>query len=196
MAPLQRYLSPLSQGWLLPGMWVWNASFNPLSGVTQCHAIQFASVGGGTVQFGTSDRRTTSVRHAAWAYEQDGEVREEPAFVEHFEYQFLRPENPDSRPMDEAAVHEVCFGAFESIDVFVAEHQIKVTGGTEKIEVLAGLRFNMKRGVAGGSDRSIGFLHSRSGDRFRVGFASKIFTDLPENIRLAETIMTSEAVGV
>lgn len=196
MDPLQRYLSPLSQGWLLPGMWVWNASFNPLSGVTQCHAIQFASVGGGTVQFGTSDRRSTTVRHAAWAYEQaDGEVMEEPAFHETFEYQFLRPENPDSRPMDEAAVHEVSFGAFESIDVFMAKHEVKVTGGIETVEVLAGLRFNMKRPDAGGKDRSIGFLHARSGERFRVGFATQIFGELPEHIRLAETIMTGQTEG-
>lgn len=177
-------------------MWVWNASFNPLSGVTQCHAIQFASVGGGTVQFGTSDHRSTMVRHAAWAYEQaDGEVMEEPAFHETFEYQFLRPENPDSRPMDEAAVHEVSFGAFESIDVFMATHEVKVTGGTETVEVLAGLRFNMKRPDAGGKDRSIGFLHARPGERFRVGFATQIFGELPEHIRLAETIMTGQSEG-
>ena len=191
MDALPRYLSPLSQGWLLPGMWVWNASFNPLTGVTQCHAIQFASVGGGTMQFGTSDHRTSVVRHGAWEYEEGGDVVREPAQDEHFEYRFLRPENPDSRPMDEAAVHEVPFGAFESIDVFMATHQMQVTGGTETVEVLAGLRFNMKRADGAGQERSIGFQHTRPGERFRVGFAPLIFADLPEHIRLAETIVTA-----
>ena len=192
MDHLPRYLSPLSQGWLLPGMWVWNASFNPLNGVTQCHAIQFASVGGGTVQFGTSDHRVSVIRHAAWAYEEaNGEIVEEPAVEERVEYRFLRPESPDSRPIDEAAVHEVPFGAFDSIDVFLASHVVEVTGGTETVEVLAGLRFNMKRPDSDGRDRSIGFLHSRSGERFRVGFASTIFAELPDHIRLAETIPTT-----
>ena len=171
MDPLQRYLSPLSQGWLLPGMWVWNASFNPLNGVTICHAIQFASVGGGTVQFGTSDHRVSVVRHGAWAYEEDGEI------------------------VEEAAVHEVPFGAFESIDVFLGTYELKITGGTEPVEVLAGLRFNMKRPDSDGKDRSIGFLHSRSGERFRVGFASTIFADMPAHIRLAETIVIGTPQG-
>jgi hypothetical protein len=195
MDPLQRYLSPLSQGWLLPGMWVWNASFNPLNGVTICHAIQFASVGGGTVQFGTSDHRVSVVRHGAWAYEENGEVVEEPAFHESIDYRFLRPESPDSRPIEQAAVHEVPFGAFESIDVFLGTYELKVTGGTEPVEVLAGLRFNMKRPDSDGKDRSIGFLHSRSGERFRVGFASTIFADMPAHIRLAETIVIGTPQG-
>ncbi len=190
MTPLPRYLSPLSQGWLLPGMWVWNASFNPLSGITRCHAIQFASVGGGTVQFGTSDRRVSVVRHGAWEYREGVDIVREPAREEEFEYLFLRPEIPDSRPMAEAAVHEVPFGAFESIDVFMASHEINITGGTETVEVLAGLRFNMKRPDAGGRDRSIGFLHTRPGERFLVGFAALVFAELPEHVRLAETIAT------
>jgi hypothetical protein len=174
---------------LLPAVSVWRASFFPHDQTTTCEALCLNGWEGLKLQIGASERVRTVIHHEAIDTGEDGI---EPAYDETLDYYFLRTEELVARPVEQAATHEIAVGVIESIDVLVGTYEVRRQEGPTRVEVLAGIRFNLTEGFHGDMEASFGFLQRHATTSIDIGPASATFRELPAHIRIDHRVTASE----